>query len=1003
MRSTDNAGTGLKFEHNTSNPRDRINLLWDRDANARPVAEGNKPNGYVIDRSDDNGVTWHSLDRADTPLDLGTADTFTDSPRGTHKVVPGAKYTYRVFPVFIVTGPDTYGVPAIINASSRGADRPTGVRNLRVVADGQHAFDLSWQAPADDGGHEVKGYLIQVAPDADGEPGEWTDAPVEEGSADPLTTKVEKNEDGTVKDDGTTYKYNPMEGTAPNLTPVLSPGATRWFRVIPITNENDGDQTTGGTIVIVSGTGAGTDNTANTIDPDDLDGVAALPHDDDAQRAEPKKGTTDGLGDAAGDKEQAPPAMPMDLTAEAASDTNSLADSDRGVFLTWNEVEKPDTATNSYRVERIRMNTGIDALNSKDADEDGELDWQYLIRVSGVTSWTDDTDLRQNEETRMYRVCSEALGMANPVCVDMAVPYGLHMNHAPDAPMIDMVESNADGTMLTVTWMASGSDGGSAITGYKVMYKMTGSTGDYMSTDAAADATSAEISGLSPNASYDIKVVAVNALGETASAMTMGMTNDIVPNMPTASAMADSRTQITVSWTAPADNGGSAVTGYIVEQSYMGAFLDDGIAHPDHVFANHMEWWETLNCEGMLLAVGSDADHTDMSNADVMMYCGHFLNTAPTNITDATKELSAEAKADVEMYFNKRYMITDAMTMSASFMGLRPGAEYMYRVKAVNAAGAGEWSATATESTTANEMPMASTDIDDQTVTEGAADGMVNLAMHFSDADDATLTYTAESDDDSVADVSVDGSTLTIMYGDVGDAEITVTAKDMFYAEASQTFMVTVESGTAAPGMPTGVMASADEITPTTINVTWTAPDDGGAAITGYMVERGQMPESSTGDPFPMADMMWTAVDPAHTGTETTYMDEGLDPNTKYYYRVRAMNAEGYGAWSDGEAMATTGTDQLTVPTNVMGSSTDTGELRLTWEGAANADFYILLAVDIDTREVDRSQVNDGAARMGDVTGLNSGARYLGIVVAVKLDGDTSESLYERTGIVPVQ
>ena len=153
----ENPGTddGLRFIHNEDDPRDHIDLLWMRDVNMN--AEQNKPNGYVIDRSSDGGNTWQVLTRADRPNDLGIADTFTDSPGGDHKVVPGAKYRYRVFPVFIQNGPDAYGVPAFVDASSRGADHPSHVRSLRVETDGEHAFDLSWRAPADDGGHEIKG------------------------------------------------------------------------------------------------------------------------------------------------------------------------------------------------------------------------------------------------------------------------------------------------------------------------------------------------------------------------------------------------------------------------------------------------------------------------------------------------------------------------------------------------------------------------------------------------------------------------------------------------------------------------------------------------------------------------------------------------------------------------------------------------------------------------------------------------------------------------------
>ena len=78
-----------------------------------------------------------------------------------------------------------------------------------------------------------KGYLIQVAhADANGDPDGWTDAPVEKGSAIPLTTRVTKNADGTVKDDGTTYKYyshdhNRHRATLSVMNTGIDPGGGR--------------------------------------------------------------------------------------------------------------------------------------------------------------------------------------------------------------------------------------------------------------------------------------------------------------------------------------------------------------------------------------------------------------------------------------------------------------------------------------------------------------------------------------------------------------------------------------------------------------------------------------------------------------------------------------------------------------------------------------------------------------------------------------------------------
>ena len=134
-----------------------------------------QPNGYVIDRSPDDGATWEILHNADTPRELGTADTFTDSPSGNgdHEVMPGHEYTYRVFPVFLDSPQNAYGIPAIIMANSEGAALPGAAEAVTAEGAGTNSCVVKWLEPADDGGHPVRGYLIQVAEDDDGEPGEF--------------------------------------------------------------------------------------------------------------------------------------------------------------------------------------------------------------------------------------------------------------------------------------------------------------------------------------------------------------------------------------------------------------------------------------------------------------------------------------------------------------------------------------------------------------------------------------------------------------------------------------------------------------------------------------------------------------------------------------------------------------------------------------------------------------------------------------------------------------
>ena len=624
LLSTNNTESGLRFEYNDDSARDardHIDLLWDRNANAR--SGQNEPNGYVIDRSPDDGATWETLVRADSPTELGTADTFTDGPSGDHKVAPGHQYTYRVFPVFIESGPNAYGVPALIDANSRGADLPTAARSVSADADGQNACVVTWRAPADDGGHPVRGYLIQIADDDNGEPDPWATINLVDDTP-PLTVMG-----GAM----TEFKYTGTEAQlGDGNAATLNAGSVRWFRVIPITNENDGDNTTGGAVLDEDGAPNSPRNGRGTT----------VPMTDDTDRADPEKCTTEGLGDAPADKVTADPQKPVDLTLEAASDTNSLADSDRGVFLTWNQQLKGDASeTTSYRINRIRMNTGVAALNDE-AD-----DWQFVKRVRDVTSYTDSTDLRRDEETRMYQVCSEASGVAEPVCVEMPATYALH----PDMHMPSM------------------------------------------------------------------------------------------PQMVTAAA--DSDTEVTVSWAAPADSNGSAITGYMVERS------TDGTT------------WTAV-----------DPAHTG----------------------------------------------TEMMYMD---MGLMAGTMYYYRVSAMNAAGTGYASDGMASATTdrTNEAPMAGDAIADQTVTAGE---MVMVQSTITDADMGdTLTWSAMSDMEMYATATVDDMGMVTITGvAAGTATITVTATDADGSgmSAMQEIVVTVSD---TPPATTAPMGAAHSVLKNSITVQW--------------------------------------------------------------------------------------------------------------------------------------------------------------------------------------
>ena len=132
---------------------------------------------------------------------------------------------------------------------------------------------------------------------------------------------------------------------------------------------------------------------------------------------------------------------------------------------------------------------------------------------------------------------------------------------APGAP--NGLTATAGDAQVSLSWRAPGSDGGAAITGYRV----------YQGADqkpvASVTGTSATVKNLSNGTTYSFTVTAVNKAGEgpasgAASATpTAAITKPGPPNGLTAS---PGNGQVALSWTAPGPAGGTGISGYEIYQ-----------------------------------------------------------------------------------------------------------------------------------------------------------------------------------------------------------------------------------------------------------------------------------------------------------------------------------------------------------------------------------------------------------------------------------------------------
>ena len=478
-----------------------------------------------------------------------------------------------------------------------------------------------------------------------------------------------------------------------------------------------------------------------------------------------------------------------------------------------------------------------------------------------------------------YRVFAQPLRRAVASSIFAGTAAASSAAAAPGAPT-DLQGTVVNAGQIDLEWIAPEEDGGSEITGYRIVMA-TGAgvlpvadstataTPDFTAVDATVtidtddDGTSYSLMGLSSLTTWQIAVYALNSEGTSAASagpITLTTTEFGAPAPPIGLLVEEARNSnlagrnqrgVLLLWNAPEPPDGAAITGYQIQwkedmegEDYSSLTITDAnTLRTHHTHADDPEEDEVRLYRVRTVANSSFDNALEVNElmsdwVEVRYPASTLHNHAPMAVgTIAPVTVMAGMMTDamdVSTYFSDTagdmltYTAMSDMEMIATasvdgsmltIMGVAPG---MATITVTATDMAGE-TAMQDIMVTVNAAPMAVGTIAPVTVTEGMMSDAMDVSTYFSDTAGDMLTYTAMSDMEMIATASVDGSMLTIMGVAPGMATITVTATDMAGETAMQSFMVTVESAITELTAPTDVMAMVDDSDPgnAMVTVTW--------------------------------------------------------------------------------------------------------------------------------------------------------------------------------------
>jgi len=473
---------------------------------------------------------------------------------------------------------------------------------------------------------------------------------------------------------------------------------------------------------------------------------------------------------------------------------------------------------------------------------------------------------------------------------------------APSAPQ--NLVATAGNQQVLLSWQAPADNGGSPITNYKIYRNGTllatiGTNTSYVDYNVVNGVT------------YTYKVSAVNSVGEGPFSNEVSATPCSAPSAPQNLVATAGNQQVLLSWQAPADNGGSPITGYKV---YWGT--SSGSYTNVQNTGNVLTYTVTGLTNGQryyfaVTAINSVGESAKSNEVSAMPQSGPTVPSAPQNLVATAGNqrvaLSWQAPANdggspitnYKIYRNGTLLATIGTNTSYEDYNVVNGVTYTYKVSAVNSVGEGPFSneVSATPQAGAITVPSAP-----QNLAANAGNQQVSLTWQ-PPADNGGSPITGYK---IYYGTSPGNYTITIMAGNVTSYTITgLTNGQKYYfvvsaingvgeGPKSNEISATPQSGAVVPSAPQNLQAI-----PGNGNVTlsWQPPaDNGGSPIIGYKIYYGTSSGNYTTN--------------ITVGNISSYTITGLTNGQKYYFAVSAINGVGEGPRSNEVSATPTGEQQ---------------------------------------------------------------------------------------------